>query len=153
MRPCISIWGSVRPSVRRSVRWSFHHALFLIAGIDKKQHRIIGKVETLFLDCKNLQKILKQNFKTIFLFWPSPPEEPWYCNARKLTSERRREPIVPSPKERKSSWHLAWVIWWRGAERKAPVDPTAGSSAMSRKKSRRCTDRRSSHRTKPTWHG
>ena len=47
-----------------------------IKEIDKKQHTIIGKVETLFLDCNNLQKnilkqnfknkILKQNFKTIF---------------------------------------------------------------------------------------
>ena len=39
------------------------HAFFLIAEIDRKQHRIIGKVETLFLDCNNLQK----NYKTKFL--------------------------------------------------------------------------------------
>ena len=68
MRVC----PSVHRSVRRSVRGP---AFFLIAEIDKKQHRIIGKVETLFLDCNNLQKnfktklenkIGKQNFKTKF---------------------------------------------------------------------------------------
>ena len=59
-------WSIRGPSVPR---------FFLIAEIAKKQHRIIGKVETLFLDCNNLQKnsktklknkILKQNFKTKF---------------------------------------------------------------------------------------
>ena len=57
----LSVGRSVGPSVRRSVT-----RFFLIAEIDKKQHRIIGKVETLFLDCNNLQKILKQNMKTKF---------------------------------------------------------------------------------------
>ena len=58
---------SVGLSVRGSVSPSFRHAFFLIAEIDKKQHRIIGKVETLFFDCNNLQKkTLKQNFKTKF---------------------------------------------------------------------------------------
>jgi len=57
----------VCPWVRPSVRRSFRHAFFLIAEIDKKQHRIIGKVETLFLDCNNLQKKMwKHNFKTKF---------------------------------------------------------------------------------------
>ena len=53
----LSVGRSVRPLVGRSVP-----RFFLIAEIDKKQHRIIGKVETLFLDCNNLQK----NFKTKF---------------------------------------------------------------------------------------
>ena len=52
------LYKRVCPSVRPSVR----NAFFLIAEIDNKQHRIIGKVETLFLDCNNLQK----NFKTKF---------------------------------------------------------------------------------------
>jgi len=40
---------------------------FLIAKIDKKQHGIIGKVETLFLDCNILQKKFKNKiFKTKF---------------------------------------------------------------------------------------
>ena len=43
----LSVDPSVRPSVTR---------FFRIAEIDKKQHRIIGKVETLFLDYNNLQK-------------------------------------------------------------------------------------------------
>ena len=42
---------SVRRSVHRSVT-----RFFLIAEIDKKQQRIIGKVETLFLDCKEPAK-------------------------------------------------------------------------------------------------
>ena len=54
----LSVGRSVRPSVRRSVT-----RFFLIAEIEKKQHRIIRKVETFFLDCNNLQK---QNFKTKF---------------------------------------------------------------------------------------
>ena len=51
MRVCPSVRGSVGRSVGRSIT-----RFFLIAEIDKKQHRIIGKVETLFLDCNNLQK-------------------------------------------------------------------------------------------------
>ena len=66
MRPRISIRGSVRPSVGPLVGWSVRNAFFFIAEIDKKQHGIIGKVETLFLDCNILQKNLKQNFKTKF---------------------------------------------------------------------------------------
>ena len=64
MRLRISIRGSVRPSVRRSVGpWSVRGpAFFLIAEIDKKHHRIIGKVETLFLDCNNLPKTFKTKF-------------------------------------------------------------------------------------------
>ena len=58
MRVCPSVRLSVRPSVRGPSVPRF----FRIAEIDKKQHRIIGKVETLFLDCNNLQK----NFKTKF---------------------------------------------------------------------------------------
>ena len=56
MRVCPSVGPSVvHPwSVRPS------RAFFRIAEIDKKQHRIIGKVELLFLHCNNLQKILKQ---------------------------------------------------------------------------------------------
>ena len=45
------LYMRVCPSVGRSVT-----LFFLIAEIDKKQHRIIGKVEPLFLDCNNLQK-------------------------------------------------------------------------------------------------
>ena len=53
---------SVRPSVRRSVGPSVRGpAIFLIAEIDKKQHRIIGKVETLFLDC-NRDSIISMPF-------------------------------------------------------------------------------------------
>ena len=61
MRVC----PSVGPSVGPLVHWSVAR-FFQIAEIDKKQHRIIGKVETLFLDCNNLQKMLKHNFKTKF---------------------------------------------------------------------------------------
>ena len=57
-----SIRPSVRPSVRLSVRGSVRPAFFLITEIDKKHYRIIGKVETLFLDCNNLQKSFKTNF-------------------------------------------------------------------------------------------
>ena len=59
MRVCPSLRPSVGP-------WSVVPRFFLIAEIDKKQHRIIGKVETLFLDCNNLQKMLKQNVETKF---------------------------------------------------------------------------------------
>ena len=67
MRVCPSVRPSVRPSVGRSIRplvgpsvrrFVVRPAFFLIAEIDKKQHRIIEKVETLFLDCNNLQKKL-----------------------------------------------------------------------------------------------
>ena len=57
---------SVRGSVGLSVHGPSVARFFRIVEIDKKQHRIIGKVETLFLDCNNLHKILKQNFKTKF---------------------------------------------------------------------------------------
>ena len=73
MRPRISIRGSVRRSVGPSVGPSIGPSVgqsvtrfFLIAEIDKKQHRIIGKVDTMFLDYNYLQKMLKQNFKTKF---------------------------------------------------------------------------------------
>ena len=60
------LYMKVCPSVRGpSVRWSIAR-YFQIAEIDRKQHRIIGKVETLFLDCNNLQKTFKTNFKTKF---------------------------------------------------------------------------------------
>ena len=71
MKVCASVGRSVSPSVRGPSVARF----FLIADFDKKHYRIIGKVETLFLDCNNLQKnfktkiknrILKQNFKTKF---------------------------------------------------------------------------------------
>ena len=54
MRVCPSVGLSVCLSVMR---------FFLITEIDKKQHRIIGKVETLSLDCNNLQKNLKTKFQ------------------------------------------------------------------------------------------
>jgi len=72
---------SVGPSVGPSVRGPSVPRFFRIADFEWKWHRIIGKVETLFLECNNLQKkfynkILKQNskktkfknkiFKTIF---------------------------------------------------------------------------------------
>ena len=47
---------SVRESIRPLVRTLVGNAFFLIAEIDKKQHGIIGKVETLFLNCNILQK-------------------------------------------------------------------------------------------------
>ena len=56
-------------SVCRSVRWLVRPSVmhfFQTADFEWKRHRIIGKVETLFLDCNNLQKNLKQNFKTKF---------------------------------------------------------------------------------------
>ena len=59
MRVCPSVRG---PSVRP---WSVVR-FFLIAEIDKKHHRIIGKVETLSFDCNHLQKTFKTNFKTKF---------------------------------------------------------------------------------------
>ena len=59
MRVC----PSVRPSIRPSVRWL--RIFFLIAEIDKKQHRIIGKVETLFLDC-NSDSIISMQFPIKF---------------------------------------------------------------------------------------
>ena len=56
------LYMRVCPSVRPSVGpWSVPR-FFLIAEIDKKHHRIIGKVETLFLDCNNLKKTFKTKF-------------------------------------------------------------------------------------------
>ena len=65
---------SVRPSVRPSVGLSVHNVFFLSRKLIRNSI-VIGKVETLFLDCNNLQKnlktkfwnkILKQNFEIKF---------------------------------------------------------------------------------------
>jgi hypothetical protein len=56
MRVCPFVGRSVRRSVRWLVGQSVMRFFFQIAEIDKKQHGIIGKVETLFLDCNILHK-------------------------------------------------------------------------------------------------
>ena len=70
MCPRISIGRSVHPLVGPSIHPSVVPSVarfFLIADFDKKHYRIIGKVETLFLDCNNLQKNLKTKFENKIL--------------------------------------------------------------------------------------